>query len=403
MLILKLNNAQIKKYRKYSSYFLILIIILSLILSVTFFGCKLNSKNNNQGSVENVASDESKVSDKQAESTADKSSVNDSQKDNTNSTEIKKDVDKILFTFTIAGDNRPANNTLPQPQVFLSILQQMKRISPAFFISTGDVINGNTQNQKVIERQYQDYLGAVKVLSCINFVSPGNHDVANTTSRNYFVKWINNKVFNGIGQSDQSGINIVNLNEDGSLGGNPDISESNSSNNNSNMNEGTKLYYGFEFKGIYFVILDAYERGYWGLIKAEELQWLEKILERLKDEKVFVFLHPPVYSVLNPDCVTDGSLHVSFSSKKNQDYIKELFKKFKVDGVFGGHEHLFDKQKVDDTEYIITAGAGAPLYASKEKGGFYHFLKINVKENSWICNVMDKDGNLVGKEEILFN
>lgn len=400
MLILKLNDAQIKKYRKYSSYFLILIIILSLILSVTFFGCKLNNKNNNQGSVENVASDESKVSNKQAESTADKSSVNDSQKDNTNSTESKKDVDKILFTITIAGDNRPANNTLPQPQVFLSILQQMKRISPAFFISTGDIINGNTQNQKVIERQYQDYLEAVKVLSCINFVSPGNHDIANTTSRDYFVKWINNKIFSEVNQFGQSGINIINLSEGGSL---VDNSGSGKSNNSGNISGNTKLYYSFECNGIYFVILDAYERGYWGLIKAEELQWLEKILERLKDEKVFVFLHPPVYSVLNPDCVTDGSLHVSFSSKKNQDYIRELFKKFNVDGVFSGHEHLFNKKKVDDTEYIITAGAGASLYALKEKGGFYHFLKIDVKENSWVCNVMDKDGNLIEKEEILFN
>jgi hypothetical protein len=396
MLILKLNDVQIKKYRKYSSYFLILIIILSLILSVTFFGCKLNSKHNNQGSVENIASDESKVSDKSAESTTDKSSVNDSQKDNTNSTESKKDVDKILFTFTIAGDNRPANNTLPQPQVFLSILQQMKRISPAFFISTGDIINGNTENQKVIERQYQDYLGAVKVLSCINFVSPGNHDVANTTSRDYFVKWINNKVFSEVNQSGQSGINIINLSEEGSL-------IDNSGSGSSNISGNTKLYYSFEFNGIYFVILDAYERGYWGLIKSEELQWLEKILERLKDEKVFVFLHPPVYSVLNPDCVTDGSLHVAFSSKENQDYIRELLKKFKVDGVFSGHEHLFNKKKVDDTEYIITAGAGAPLYASKEKGGFYHYLKIDIKENSWVCNVMDKNENLIDKVEISFN
>jgi hypothetical protein len=396
MLILKLNDVQIKKYRKYSSYFLILIIILSLILSVTFFGCKLNSKHNNQGSVENIASDESKVSDKSAESTTDKSSVNDGQKDNTNSAESKKDVDKILFTFTIAGDNRPANNTLPQPQVFLSILQQMKRISPAFFISTGDIINGNTENQKVIERQYQDYLGAVKVLSCINFVSPGNHDVANTTSRDYFVKWINNKVFSEVNQSGQSGINIINLSEEGSL-------IDNSGSGSSNISGNTKLYYSFEFDGIYFVILDAYERGYWGLIKSEELQWLEKILERLKDEKVFVFLHPPVYSVLNPDCVTDGSLHVAFSSKENQDYIRELLKKFKVDGVFSGHEHLFNKKKVDDTEYIITAGAGAPLYASKEKGGFYHYLKIDIKENSWACNVMDKNENLIDKVEISFN
>ena len=36
-------------------------------------------------------------------------------------------------------------------------------------------------------------------------------------------------------------------------------------------------------------------------------------------------------------------------------------------------------QEVDGVVYIITAGAGAPLYAAPEDGGFYHFVKVTVQ------------------------
>ncbi|MBE3094280.1 MAG: metallophosphoesterase, partial [Actinobacteria bacterium] len=267
--------------------------------------------------------------------------------------------DKILFSFTVAGDNRPANNELPQSAVFQEILNSMKHENPSFFVNTGDIINGNTQNPSILERQFSDYIHATSVLALPMYVSPGNHDVANSVSREFFEKLF--------------------------------------------LDSGSEFFYSFKFEGINFIILDAYEPGNWGAVKGQELLWLESVLAKMKDEEVFIFVHPPVYSVLNPDCITDGSKHVAFSSKKNQDYIRELFKKFNVDGVFHGHEHLFNKQNIDGTEYIITGCSGAYPYVSKEKGGFYHFLRIDVKKESWICNVLDSHGNLVEQEEISFN
>jgi len=34
---------------------------------------------------------------------------------------------------------------------------------------------------------------------------------------------------------------------------------------------------------------------------------------------------------------------------------------------------------------------------------FYHFIKIDVKKDSWIFNVIESDGNLYYQEEIAFN
>ena len=218
---------------------------------------------------------------------------------------------------------------------------------------------GNTQNPSILERQFSDYIHATGVLAIPMYVSPGNHDVANSVSREFFEKFF--------------------------------------------LDSGSEFFYSFKFEGINFIILDAYEPGNWGAVKGQELLWLESVLAKMKDEEVFIFVHPPVYSVLNPDCITDGSKHVAFSSKKNQGYVRELFKKFNVDGVFHGHEHLFNKQNIDGTEYIITGCSGAYPYVLQEKGGFYHFLRIDVKKESWICNVLDSHGNLVEQEEISFN
>jgi UDP-2,3-diacylglucosamine pyrophosphatase LpxH len=322
---------------------------------------------------------------------SEKNSLKDGENNNINTENSIITADNILFTFIAAGDNRPANDILPQPEVFIDLLGYIEKSNPSFFVSTGDIINGNTDNQEIIKRQFLDYLNAAEVLSCINFIAPGNHDVANNTSKKYFLELINKQVFR---QSELQDIQILEVESTKA-----DTIEGNDSNQVDNIS----FYYCFEFKDTYFVVLNGYEKGYWGTIKAEQLLWLEKLLEILIDKKVFIFIHPPVYSFLNPDCITDGSIHVAFSSKKNQDYIRELFKKFKVDGVFSGHEHMYNKHDHDGTEYIITGCSGAYPYTSEDEGGFYHFLKIEVKSDSWILNVINRDGNLYYKEEISFN
>lgn len=269
-----------------------------------------------------------------------------------------KTTNEISFSFAISGDNRPANDELPQPQNFIDILNSIKTFNPAFYISTGDIINGGSNDAAIIKRQFSDYLKAVSILNCPIYIAAGNHEITTGTGRNSFDKLFDN---NG------------------------------------------KSYYYFKYQNVFFIILDAYEKGNWGAIKGDELSWLKNLLPSLKAEKVFVFLHPPVYSYLNPDCITDGSKKISFSDKKNQDDIRKLFKDNNLDGVFSGHEHMFRMQKEGNTEYVITALSGAKPYVSKEKGGFYHFLMIDVKENSWVLKVMDINGKLIEENEINFN
>jgi len=270
----------------------------------------------------------------------------------------KSTTDRTLFSFAVSGDNRPEDDNSPQPEVFINILDNIKEFNPSFYINTGDIIKGGSEEETIIKRQFSDYLEAVSILNCPIYVAAGNHEVKKDAGRKYF-----NELFNSDG----------------------------------------KTYYYFEYKNTFFIILDAYYEGTWGAIKGDQLSWLKNLLPSLKTEKVFVFVHPPIYSVMNPDCINNESMHVAFSDKQNQDDLRKLFKDSNVDGVFSGHEHLFNLHIEESTEYIITGCSGANPYVDKEEGGFYHFLIIDVKEDSWILKVFDENGNLKAHNEFNFN
>ncbi len=396
--------------RKIKIFNLILLIFIVILFGILFLsGCNNNLNNTKENSDVGKTSQNTTDTDKQiTETTGEKTdkeitgntalTIKETAEKNTSETELNSDnstdttSNEVLFSFSVCGDNRPADDYLPQPKVFLKLLDLIKKEDIAFHMTAGDIINGVADNSKIIERQFSDYLNALKILPVINFVSPGNHDTANDTSRKYFLEMINKKAFR---QSIDNGIQIFIPDTGNDAANSSTIVKDESSINN--------FYYYFEFKGTYFIVLDAFEKGYWGAVESSQLTWLQSVLESLKDKKVFVFIHTPVYSVLNPETIINSSKHVAFSSKKNQDFIRELFKEDKVDGVFSGHEHMYNKQFHDGTTYIITALSGEYPFVPENEGGFYHFCRIDVREKSWTLNVIDSNGNTYYQEEIAYN
>jgi len=360
--------------RKASKIFLILFILFSVITPCGFLsGAGKGEYYVNQGHVESVTNPDKE------EPLADLG---------------QKDEEGVIFNLCVFGDNRPANDKLAQPQSFKNLVENMINYGPELYFNTGDIINGGTTNLDIINREFTDYLEVVEGLDCPGFVSCGNHDVANKTSARLFEEMVNAKSF---AAALNSGTSVYFPAPDAAL-----ILHSPAL-KNAEFTRDQDLYYHFSYKSMYFIILYAYQEGSWGAIEGKQLEWLENILSRLKDEKVFVFVHPPVYSFLNPGCITDGSLHVAFSSRKNQDHIRNLFKEFKVDAVFSGHEHMYRMEQHDGTTYIISGCSGAFPYASEEEGGFLHFIEIKIKEDTWEMSVIDKNGNLFYSKELGFN
>jgi len=50
-----------------------------------------------------------------------------------------------------------------------------------------------------------------------------------------------------------------------------------------------------------------------------------------------------------------------------------------VKAVFSGHEHLYWREPAHDgIDYFVAGGAGAPKYASPDRGGYSHYLVVRL-------------------------
>ncbi len=66
--------------------------------------------------------------------------------------------------------------------------------------------------------------------------------------------------------------------------------------------------------------------------------------------------------------------------------INELFRNKKVDLVLAGHDHFYERGDLDGVKYLITGGAGAPLYPPKRRlqaatlaiESSHHFVEVSV-------------------------
>ena len=129
------------------------------------------------------------------------------------------------------------------------------------------------------------------------------------------------------------------------------------------------FYYSFDFENSHFVVLNnAFKDSF----DAGQFSWLRQDLAATEKENIFVFMHCPTFdpSEIYKDHVMSG-----------RAVVKELmavFKKYNVDYVIAGHIHGYARAKRDGIVYIVTGGAGAPLYLPKDFGGFYHYVKIAV-------------------------
>ena len=115
-----------------------------------------------------------------------------------------------------------------------------------------------------------------------------------------------------------------------------------------------KAMYSFEYGNAKFIALP------WPKVNKDtiKLQWLENELKTAKGKHIFVYRHRPHYTV---------------GSKPNSDVegietaTTRLYDKYNVTAVFSGHDHIYYRTKRNNTTYIISAGAGAPIYRLKRE------------------------------------
>jgi len=128
-----------------------------------------------------------------------------------------------------------------------------------------------------------------------------------------------------------------------------------------------QTYYSFEYGGCRFIIIDNTNGR---KFDRKQYLWIKEQLGT--DEPVFVFMHKPLFDV------TGNYPNYIMTPKGDAEALEKLLKKSNVKYVFAGHIHGYGREELDGITYIITAGAGAPLYLPAFNGGYYHYVKVTV-------------------------
>ncbi|MCK4601535.1 MAG: metallophosphoesterase, partial [Phycisphaerae bacterium] len=151
------------------------------------------------------------------------------------------------FNFVVASDRTGGHI----PGEWAAAVKQINLLKPDFVISVGDLIEGYTDDDVKVTRQWDEFDEITKKLDAPFFYCPGNHDVSNDKMLGLYIKR-----YGVAGRS----------------------------------------YYSFNYRNCHFVVLDSNtairKKGF----AAEQFDWLAKDLDAAKDAGcVFVFYHHPFW------------------------------------------------------------------------------------------------------------
>ncbi len=235
---------------------------------------------------------------------------------------------KPPFSFAILGDSRDGE------KVYLRLMKEILERKPDFIVHLGDMVS------KPREKEWRQFFEISKSVNLPFFPAAGNHDVGATArgEEMYRKKFI--------------------------------------------LPAG-KPYYVFRAGGGLFILLDS-EKGR-GRIMDDQWRWLDQILSTSNDAFKMVFLHRPLF--LPMDSFKQGRAMDKYPSDRDQ--LHQLFVKAKVNVVFAGDDHRYDRREKDGILYLISGGGGAPLHPFKERGGYFHYVWISVQADRMEGEVLD--------------
>lgn len=246
------------------------------------------------------------------------------------------------FTVAIAGDSRGAYTTWEQ------IITKMDSYDPDFIMFSGDMVElGGSQSE------WELWLAACgDVIARRPFLAAhGNHEFL---AQNYFAQFAfpNNEEWYTI---EYGNLLLMSLND---------------------------------------TVQDANE------VTSEQPQWLQEVLSGSEATWKFAMHHQPAYST----CTRHGS-----DLEVRKSWVP-VWEQYNVDAVFAGHNHIYERSvpiraDAEDSRgvtYVVTGGAGAPLYTESESDWFgnvanpiEHYIIADVGPDAVSFVVRDLDDNVI--------
>jgi 3',5'-cyclic AMP phosphodiesterase CpdA len=241
--------------------------------------------------------------------------------------------DGAELLFVVGGDNRPTGRDAPLPRVTKTIFSEIGLIRPDFIVWSGDAVYGYGDTEPQLSVEYERFASVVRAAGAPLFNAPGNHEIhhregepcEDRASEREFARRFGN------------------------------------------------LYGSFDAAGAHFIALDTSQVCSEDRLDPAQREWLSSDLEAHKNARaIFVFTHSVLFT---SPTIDPGSAKPEIRDKTA---LIALFRRYPVRAVFSGHEHLYWHEAHDGIDYFISGGAGAPLYASPDRGGFSHYVVVRL-------------------------
>lgn len=256
------------------------------------------------------------------------------------------------FRFVVMGDSRGSSNGTNEATL-RALLGKVKELKPApdFILFTGDQVTGGSTVAKQLaswKNIADDYMPVTSIYPAL-----GNHE----NDEKIF-----SQAFSYLPQNGLQGYG--------------------------------RTVYAFDHVNARFITLNSNRTNEDGdyVIDDAQLAWLEEQLKGAPDKHRFVQFHVPAYPV---GAHLGSSLDAAPASR---DKLWALLDRYRVTAVLVGHEHNYNRRKVDasfsgsgytfrqEIYQLTIGGAGAPLYTgNKENKGIvvgpkasYHYMVVDV-------------------------
>ena len=242
-------------------------------------------------------------------------------------TSLKLNNDNNTIRFAIVSDRTGGH----RPKVFSKAVQQINLLQPEFVLSVGDLIEGYTTKQDVIDKEWKEFGAYVAKFDMPFFYVPGNHDLTNKEL-------------------------------------NADWKE----------RFGRKFYH-FVYKNVLFLAVNS-EDTKASNVTEEQTTYFKKVLEETKNVRWTVVLtHKPLWAAADLD--------------KNGWSGFETLLAGRSYSVFCGHVHRYQKFTRNGMNYyqLATTGGGSRMRGA-EYGEFDQVALVTMKDKGPIIANVDLNG-----------
>lgn len=252
------------------------------------------------------------------------------------------------FRFLLYGDTRT------NPSVHATIVSAMRREGPDFVVHTGDLLADGRS-----ERQWNDFFAIERDLLRDTVFIPvvGNHELRNSSRAGIenFRRYVNCPP--------------------------PDAPR-------------PELDYVVRFGNVQMILANAYDD--WS--SPQMRSWLEAHLAQARRDGPDDFLL----------VITHWGMHSSGPHGENRSLraagLPAMFRRYGVDLVVAGHDHVYERGEERGLRYIVTGGSGAPLYSRRSEHAYtrvfaaqHHYVRVDADGEKLDLTAVRPDGTILDR------